>query len=170
MATKFENFDKNINKLVNELEKFDLITPVMKDAESVLKRRIFNEGKATNGSKLGSYKTEAWKRKRQKAKRQTSYKDLEFSGDLRRDIVFGDVKKSKGVSTGQIGFAGGKSIKETKKGKTHITDYITIAKGQEEQTGKEIFAISEKEEKGIMERAEKLLFTRIENSLDKIFK
>ena len=90
-----------------------------------MKIRIFNQGRATDGGLIGPY-ISAWKNVRAKAGRQTAYKDLEFSSDLRNSIQVG-------TSSGEvvIGFLVDKSR--------------LIASGQEQQTGKEIFTPTQEE-------------------------
>lgn len=90
--------------------------------------RIFNDGKAADGSDIGTYRSDSHKRIRRNRGRQTSYKDLELDGDLRRSIV-------RGTSSGQnvIGFTDDKNR--------------TIAEHQETpaQTGKVIFTPTDQE-------------------------
>lgn len=50
--------------------------------EGLMKERIFNDGKATSGSKIGKYKSKKWKKTRTEAGFQTGYVDLQFTGDL----------------------------------------------------------------------------------------
>lgn len=94
-----------------------------KTAEGIIKRRIFNEGQAVSG-RIGAYRSRSYRVKRNKAGRQTGYKDLEFEGDLRRAIQAG--KSSKGAV---LGFVNDKAAQ--------ISIY------QEDQTGKKIFKLSE---------------------------
>jgi hypothetical protein len=50
--------------------------------EGLMKQRIFNDGKATSGSKIGNYKSKSWKKTRTQLGFQTGYVDLQFTGDL----------------------------------------------------------------------------------------
>ena len=50
--------------------------------EGLMKQRIFNDGKATSGSKIGKYKSKSWKKTRTQLGFQTGYVDLQFTGDL----------------------------------------------------------------------------------------
>jgi len=50
--------------------------------EGLMKQRIFNDGKATSGSKIGKYKSKSWKKTRSELGFQTGYVDLQFTGDL----------------------------------------------------------------------------------------
>lgn len=52
----------------------------------VMKRRIFNQSLAADGSTLGPYYSEQYARDRRREGRQTAQKDLEFTGTLRRAI------------------------------------------------------------------------------------
>ena len=57
-----------------------------KRLEGLMKRRIFNDGKATSGSNIGRYKSKSWKKKRSESGRQTGKVDLQFKGDLIRSF------------------------------------------------------------------------------------
>lgn len=50
--------------------------------EGSMKQRIFNDGKATSGSKIGKYKSKKWIKTRSELGFQTGYVDLQFTGDL----------------------------------------------------------------------------------------
>jgi hypothetical protein len=50
--------------------------------EGLMKQRIFNDGKATSGSKIGKYKSKKWIKTRTESGFQTGYVDLQFTGDL----------------------------------------------------------------------------------------
>lgn len=89
-------------------------------------QRIHSRGEATDGTSLGGYKSEAYKRKRQRAGRQVRRKDLEFTGGLRRSLV-----TFIGQSNAQLGFSN-----DTAR---------LIANGQESQVGKEIYTASDQE-------------------------
>lgn len=94
-----------------------------KTAEGIIKRRIFNEGRAVSG-RIGAYRSRSYRAKRNKAGRQTGYKDLEFDGDLRRAIQTG--KSSKGAV---LGFVNDRAA--------DISTY------QEDQTNKKIFKLGD---------------------------
>lgn len=64
----------------------------IKTLEALMKSRIFNANKTTSGASLGRYRSAAWARKRQAAGRQTSVKDLEFTGGLRRNLQTGTLE------------------------------------------------------------------------------
>lgn len=90
-----------------------------------MKVRIFNKGGAVD-SKIGKYRSRSYRKKREKAGRQTGFKDLEFNGDLRRSIQTG--KRSTGAV---IGFDNGRAKQ--------------IAQYQQDQTDKDIFSITDSE-------------------------
>ena len=50
--------------------------------EGLMKQRIFNDGKATSGSKIGKYKSKKWIKTRTESGFQTGFVDLQFTGDL----------------------------------------------------------------------------------------
>ena len=56
--------------------------------EADVKRRVFNEGGATEGD-IGPYTDPAYKKKRKKAGRRIDKKNLQFYGDERRNIQTG---------------------------------------------------------------------------------
>jgi len=98
----------------------------MKRAEGEFKLRVYTRGEATDGSKLGPYRSEQHKRRRVRRNRQVSNKDLNFEGDLFRGTVTGSQD--------------GKALFSITTNKLRL-----IAQGQEKQTGKEIFRLSEEE-------------------------
>jgi hypothetical protein len=98
----------------------------MKRTEGEMKLRIFTNGEATDGSKLGSYRSESHKVRRQRSGRQIRNKDLNLEGDLFRETITGEQN--------------GKAVLGIATNKRRI-----IAEAQERQTGKTIFALSEKE-------------------------
>ena len=61
----------------------------------LMKRRIFNQSLAADGSTLGGYESEDYSRKRQRSGRQVGRKDLEFDGTLRRAIEVVTVNNTK---------------------------------------------------------------------------
>ena len=98
----------------------------IKRIEADMKRRVFNDGKATDGSSLGKYKSRSHIKKRTERGRQTGYKDLDFEGDLRRSLTTGE-QGQKAV----LGFTTNRQR--------------LIAEGQEKQTGKSIWEPSKSE-------------------------
>lgn len=54
-----------------------------------LRRRIFNEGQASDGTGIGEYNYLPYREYRKKRGRQVGYVDLELDGDLRRAITTG---------------------------------------------------------------------------------
>lgn len=99
--------------------------------EADMKTRIFNLGQDVDGLGLGTYSPK-YAQYRKDNNKQTGYKDLEFDGDLRRSI--------------QVGISGNKRVL----GYTR-TDSRLIAKGQEKQTKKIIFKVTEDEKKAALE-------------------
>jgi hypothetical protein len=115
--------------------------PALKTLEGSMKVRIFTDGKATNGRKIGRYKSKAYAAKRRAANRQTRYKDLEFYGDLNRNITVGKHRRDY-----VLGFANSKAK--------------LIADGQEGQTRKTIFKPSTAELKELADKVGVLLYQR----------
>lgn len=101
--------------------------------EGEMKTRIFGNGQATDGSKLGTFSvprigdySRAHGRKRQRAGRRITPKDLEFYGDLRRSIG--------------VGVNGPNTVLGFQYDKARI-----IAQAQQKQTRKTIFQASAQE-------------------------
>jgi len=61
---------------------------------SLMKRRIFNDGIMTDGTRIGSYHSMYWRRVRSSFGRQTAYKDLQHSGQLISSFQFGRIGDS----------------------------------------------------------------------------
>lgn len=76
----------------------------LKNIEADMKQRIFDNSTGTSGEVFGSYRSEAYKKRRKDAGRQTDIKDLQFSGHLKTDMQVG-VSSGKNV----IGFLDDKS-------------------------------------------------------------
>ena len=146
---KLEDFERDLAEAVKLFspKKINKITfPILKFYEGESKYRIFNEGLASDGSKIGNYRSLSYKRAREARGRQTSYKDLEFEGDLRRSLTVGT-----NGNEFVFGFATDKSR--------------LIGEYQEAQTGKEIFEPTNSEIKDI----NKLLAKEIEKCLKTAF-
>tara|TARA_R110002126_G_scaffold287993_1_gene441161 strand:+ start:8264 stop:8716 length:453 start_codon:yes stop_codon:yes gene_type:complete len=112
--------------------------PVLKLYEGLSKYRIFNEGKASDSSLIGKYRSLSYRKARQARGRQTGYKDLEFEGDLRRSLTVGTNGKDF-----VFGFA---------------TDAARlIGAGQEKQTKKDIWNPTTSEENDINKATAKLI-------------
>jgi len=56
---------------------------------SSIKAAVFNRGETQDGALIGSYKSEAYKRKRTSRGRQVQKVDLEFTGELRNSLQRG---------------------------------------------------------------------------------
>lgn len=64
----------------------DVLVAGLNAGMGIMKRRIFNQSLAADGTDLGPYYSEQYARDRRREGRQTSKKDLEFQGTLRRAI------------------------------------------------------------------------------------
>lgn len=105
----------------------------LKRVEADMKRRIFQQGQATNGSQLDTFSRPRvgryslrYGRVRQEAGRRTDIKDLEFKGDLRKAITIG-------LNRGQLVLGYQYDLARL------------ISQGQEEQTKQVIFEPSDEE-------------------------
>ena len=151
---KIENLDDALNRLLNKIDKSpqDLVFFAAKQAERILKFRIFNEGKTTSGQMFGRYKTKSWKKERQDKGRQTVYKDLNMTGDLKDSIRVSRRKKSANVR-----FANEK--------------FREIAAGQTNQIGRgEIFRLSEQEAEKVIELTTKQAIKEIRKMIKESFR
>lgn len=73
----------------------DVLVAGLNAAMAVMKRRIFNQSLAADGTDLGPYFSEQYARDRRREGRQTAKKDLEFHGTLRRAIEVVTVNNTK---------------------------------------------------------------------------
>lgn len=73
----------------------DALVAGLNAGTAVMKRRIFNQSLAADGSSLGAYFSAQYERKRQRAGRQVGSKDLEFNGTVRRAIEVVAVNNSR---------------------------------------------------------------------------
>jgi hypothetical protein len=64
----------------------DVLVAGLNAGMAIMKRRIFNQSLAADGTDLGPYFSEDWARARRLEGRQVARKDLEFQGTLRRAI------------------------------------------------------------------------------------
>jgi hypothetical protein len=86
------DFAGRLQALAKELQnsQADILLVAAVRTNGFLKRRIFNEGLATDGAKIGEYsKTSEWIEIRQKRGRQVGYVDLQFTGELFESIQAG---------------------------------------------------------------------------------
>jgi len=128
---------------------------LLNNAGAEIRRRIFNEGKATEG-KIGAYKTKS-KVIREQLGLQTDYVDLEITGTLRRSIQVGISENDKVLGIAEINYENNFS-----------TDKLAIK--QEENFKKEIFTISEKEIEIAFKGADEWLDKQLDIELEKMFK
>lgn len=73
----------------------DALVGGLNAAMGIMKRRIFNQSLDANGQSLGPYYSEQYARDRRRAGRQTTKKDLENQGSLRRAIEIVTVNNTK---------------------------------------------------------------------------
>lgn len=127
-----DEFKAKIDRAVREssVKQTEFLFLGAKLLEGEMKQRIFNDGGASNGSKIGKYKSKAWITKRSENGRQTNNVDLEFTGDLRNSI--------KPVKSGRDIFLVVVNDKDYAK-----------AKGQEDRRKKEIFTPTKAEQESV---------------------
>lgn len=114
--------------LVDAVAKAELIA--MNELFGVVKQRVFNQNITTDLNNFGGYKSDAYKKKRESLGLQTNSKDLQLSGELRKDFIIG-VDDDKNVV---YGFSTDRS--------NEIRGY---QEQSEKQIGKEIFYPNDEE-------------------------
>lgn len=148
---EFENLGEALKKFAASLREINITVAAAKDAEGLIKQRIFNEGKAASGRMLGKYKSKSWKEKRKKKGRQVAYRDFEYTGDLRRSIKTG----TRGDKAATVEIAGQEQIDKANK-------LTRIAGG-------DVFVLNEAEADEVIKRAEKHIDKEIDKLFDKYF-
>jgi len=128
---------------------------LLNNAGAAIRRRIFNEGGATDG-KIGDYKTKSKLIREQKGL-QTIYVDLEVTGTLRRSIQVGISENDKVLGIAEINYENNFSTDKN-------------ANVQEKNFKKEIFTISEKEIEIAFKGADEWLDKQLDIELEKMFK
>lgn len=126
------SFFRNRRRKINQKEEQAKLL-AYKKAEALLKRRIFTNRQATDGSSLGTYKSDQHKKLRRSKGRQIQEKDLFLEGDLFRSIAVGRNSRNELV----LGF--------------NRDRFKKIAEGQQRQTGKTIFQLSSSEVREVTE-------------------
>ena len=148
----FEKIGKRLEADMPRIkDKFDAV--ILQSLQSTLRRRIFNEGKATEGEEIGQYSTD-YALLREQEGFQTSRVDLERSGELRRS-----------VQVGKIGNEQVLGIKQTRYPDEGTTD--EIAEFQEQNFGKEIFTLSDAEIEEAYKDAEASIIKDIDELINK---
>lgn len=151
----------DINKISQDFTKvvidlFPKYTDIfLNNAGGEIRRRIFNEGGATEG-KIGNYKPKSKLLREQKGQ-ETGYVNLEDTGTLRRSIQVGVDGESKVLGIAEINYANGWTTDKN-------------ARQQERNFEKEIFSISDKEIEKAAEGADSWLDKELDKVLPIIFK
>lgn len=110
-----DQFGKIFNELTAAANKSELyIAAPMKSIFDLFKKRIFKEGKNTDGEQIGKYRKyyskkyrDFWKNVRSKRGKQIAYVDLDFTGGIKKSIV---LSKSKNGSEFSIIFSNKKKM------------------------------------------------------------
>ena len=127
---------EDITKKLKQIEKYQRIAVSTVFAQHYT--RIFVDGKAADGSKIGSYVAGPYKELRAKKGKETSFVDLSFTNAMRKDY------KPTKSGTVAIGFSN--------------TTEAAKADFNEERYGKIIFALSDKEADLYMKTLDELIF------------
>ncbi len=114
---------EDVTKKLDEFEKWQRAAALTVFAQH--KPRIFEKGLASDGSKIGSYEDGAYKDKRQKRGRETSFVNLEMTGSMKKDY--------QPTKSGIVGYGFSNTTESAK------ADY------NEDRYEKAIFALTEQE-------------------------
>lgn len=144
-----DNLANNIRRSLPEVNKLFGTIELFASNEILARMlaRIFNDGLAKDGNKIGTYKSGSYKRKREKAGRQVDYKDEQFSGALFEAMNVGKYKGKPAV------------------GITTETS-ANISRYQEKQVGRVIFSPSQSE----LEEVKAAMRNQLVSGMNKIFK
>lgn len=142
MITKTYNIIGDLEVCIRQKLK-DVEILAANEYKKVVTERIFKYGLDAENNKLGSYRSQSYKKKRVREGRQTQFKDLQFSDEFRNNLDIGEIEDKTAV-----GFTSERSE--------------TIVRGQEKQLGREIFSANEEEAE--------IVFENIEPELDKIIR
>jgi len=123
----------------------DLLLLAGKRLEGLMKKRIFNNGKATDESLIGKYKSKSWIKKRSLSGRQVNKVDLQDEGNLIRN--FRTVRDGQEVVLAIV-----------------TDEDAAKAFGNEKRRKKKIFLPTFEEEKQVEEYFEDLLSDEVEQA------
>jgi hypothetical protein len=151
MAINEKQFKDGLSSVIRNIKRreSEALLLTAKRLEGLMKRRIFNDGKASNGGQIGKYKSKAWKKKRSEGGRQISKVDLQFKGDLIRSLKV--VKDGDEVVLAIV----------------NDQDYAK-ARGNEDRRKKKIFNPTKEETIQVEEYFEDILSEIVENEFLKI--
>lgn len=127
---------KAFAELQKEIPKLAAIANLtaMNNLNGELHSRIFNDGKASDGSSMGKYKSNSYAKKRASRGLQIQKKDLQFTGNLSKAIKIGVSQKE--LTLGIVKDERGEGLTSGK-----ISEYQETSK----QVGKTIFKPTQKE-------------------------
>lgn len=146
MASTIEQFTKKLKSLPKCVNRNRVSIPALKLVEGLMKRRIFNDGLASDNTSIGQYVSN-WKNVREKNNRQNSYVDLSFEGNLLKSV--------------QVGTSDGDNVLGFSTTKQRL-----IAENNENFRKKKIFALSDSERSAM----NKSIARSISKELKKCFK
>ena len=142
---EFEKILKGLRDFAESEVPLDLLYIAANEVNAEFQNRVFNseEGaKDKTGKGLGGYSNK-WAKVRKKAGRQTKFKDLEFTGSLRRSI-----RTARTENEAQILITSGLEVQK--------------AKEKKKLTQKDIFSLSDSEKESFNEKVIKLFNNEIE--------
>jgi hypothetical protein len=129
----------NLKKQLHDLEKIgigNMVRAIASDVAASNVSRIHNDGKAVDGSSIGSYSPE-YSNHRKKKGRQTNYVDLSFTGKLSKEFL------PDSVGTNEIGVG-------------FLTPYgAELSEHLEEKYRKKIWGVTQEDERVAQEIAKK---------------
>lgn len=144
-----KDIERIVKAITDNADRIRVVT--FNTVKGQLARRIWNNGKASDGTRIGSY-TIPYKKLRNEAGFRIDTADLELTGTLRRSLIVGE-----GEGRTQLGMADQLEPKvKFSKGKLTVTgtsNFNTVENAivQEKNFNKEIFAPSKEE----LDRGEK---------------
>jgi hypothetical protein len=106
MATlELQQFLQQSRNFVRDIEEKlpNAVTAAAIEAASEIDRRITESGQNSSGAQLGDYTDGVYKQKRQKRGLTTAYVNLQFTGDMWRDVGVIDTKTQGNITTATIG-------------------------------------------------------------------
>jgi hypothetical protein len=177
-----QEYQEGVEQLKQEIEKIVLDAPFVQSFELVgqLTNRIFNKGKASDGTQIGTYddkrKQTFLTKKNKSAFNKKQLKKLEETGE---ELTYKELRQARGL---QVAFVDlqftGALFESIKNGKTNDGAVIgfnnleeaKIASYNEKKYKKAIFAPSQFEQQTSIELMNKYIATKISESIKLIFK
>ena len=139
MALELEQFlIQSENFIIEVLQKLpNAVTGAAIEAASEIDRRITESGQNADGGQLGNYTDGVYKQKRQKIGHTTAFVNLQFTGDMWRDVGVVASKTQGSITTATIGAKFKESDDKLFFNSVRYNDEILELKQQEEDNAAE---------------------------------